>query len=109
MAKNQTTDVNEIILETARVQLATLNAGISFWTGWLENASQYAQQVSDALAEISSSKSDPGKITSQITDAGKTFLRQTTDLSSRAVDQFNNDLKGVARKQKRSRSAKAKP
>lgn len=43
MAKNQSEEIRKIMLETARVQIASLNAGIAFWSGWVERTAKFAQ------------------------------------------------------------------
>jgi hypothetical protein len=109
MASNQSSGMRDITIEAARIQLASLNAGITFWTGWLESASKFAEQINATLMDAYNPKADSSKIVGRITDASKTFLGQTTKLSSQSVDQFNQEMMKATKKRKRSRSGKVKP
>ena len=59
MSTNKTTEgVRQVMIETARVQFASLNAGIVFWSGWLESASKFAQTLNAALTNLGEEGSD---------------------------------------------------
>jgi hypothetical protein len=110
MATNKSIDdVREIMLETARIQFATLNAGIVFWGGWVESASKTAQAIGDQLSLVGREGSDTDKILGKITDLSRAYLRQITELPSAAVSRFNSDLKAAGgAKASRRRSARTK-
>jgi hypothetical protein len=102
-------DVREIMLETARIQFATLNAGVVFWSGWVENASKTAQAISAQLALVGKEGSDTDKILGKITDLTRVYLRTTTELPNTAVARFNADIKSSGNTSRaRTRSARVK-
>ena len=88
-------DIRQIMLETAKVQFAALNAGIVFWSQWVESASKAAKGISDQLLLTGKEGSDADKILSKITDLTREYLRKTTELPNAAVARFNADVKGA--------------
>ncbi len=110
MADN-TENIKDLMLETAKVQMAALDAGISFWKIWIEVASEYSKTVSEALLDMAENDSDRGEVLSKITDSGRTMLREMSKLPDQAVKKFNEELEKTtaSNKGKRpSRAAKAK-
>src|ERR1017187_1031502 len=104
-------DLRQIMLETAQIQFATLNAGIVFWSQWVENASKTAQGISNQLLLAGKEGSDTDKILGTITDLTREYLRKTTELPNAAVARFNADVKpagGPKGTRTRTRSARVK-
>jgi hypothetical protein len=110
MATSKTTeDVRQIMIETARVQFATLNAGIVFWSGWLESASKLAQTLNTELTSLGADGSDSNVTLSRITDSSREYLRKITELPGAATARFNRDVAVAGPKQHaRTRAARAK-
>ena len=109
----QSEEVRAIIMEAARVQLAALNAGIAFWSGWVDSAAKFAEEVNRELASVAdtSTDTDAGELVGRLTDSSREYLRRMTELPNIAVDRFNADLsiaRAPARKGKRTRAARAK-
>jgi hypothetical protein len=97
------------MIETAKVQLATLNAGIEFWTRWVESAGKFAQTANVELAKLSKGDVKADETLSRIADSGRVYLEAMTELPNRAVARFNSDLGGFTEKRaKPTRSARAK-
>ena len=97
------------MIETARVQFAALNAGIVFWSGWVEGASRFAQTLSSELMNIGKANSDTDATLSRITDSSREFLRKVTELPEAATAQFRKDLSAASTpRTSRSRAARAK-
>lgn len=110
MAQSTTNDdVRAVMMETAKVQLAALNAGIEFWRQWVESASKFAQTTNVALATLSNGDVKVDETLSRIVDSGRVYLGAMTELPNKAVTRFNSDLETFAqKKQERTRSARAK-
>src|SRR4029453_1624803 len=69
MATSKTTDdIRQVMIETARVQFASLNAGIVFWSGWLQSASRFAQTLNTELSNLGKEGTDKDAMLSKITD-----------------------------------------
>ncbi len=110
MAKNQSEEIRAIMLESARVQVATLNAGIAFWSAWVDAAGKFVQVANRELAAIGQPDMKADDVIGRLTDSSREYLRRVTELPGAAVAQFNADLKtGPAPKGRtRTRAARAK-
>lgn len=84
------------MIETARVQFASLNAGIVFWSGWLESASKFAQTLNAALTNLGEEGSDADATLSKITDSSREYLRKITELPDVATARFKKDIAAAA-------------
>ncbi len=110
MATSKTTeDVRQVMIETARVQFATLNAGIVFWSGWLESASQFAQTLDTELTNLGKGGLDIDATLSRITDSSREYLRKMTELPEAATARFKKDVAAAGpHRTSRTRAARAK-
>ncbi len=96
------------MLETARMQLATLNAGIEFWSGWVESAGKLAQTVNKELATLGKDGAKADEIVSRITDSSRKYLAAMSDLPEKAAARFKKDLKPATGSGPARRMARAK-
>lgn len=110
MSTNKTTEgVRQVMIETARVQFASLNAGIVFWSGWLESASNFAQTLSTELTNLGKDGFDTDATLSKITDSSREYLRKMSELPEAATARFKKDVAAAATQQTaRTRAARAK-
>lgn len=110
MATDKPGDIRALLIETVRVQLAALNAGIAFWTGWVESASEFAQTAKKELMALSDNRAQAYEVLSRITDSSRKYLDTMTELPERAIVRFRQDLgrAGGSTKGPRRRAAKAK-
>jgi hypothetical protein len=108
MAKRQAEGIREVMLETARVQFAVLNASIAYWSAWVESASQFVQAADKELLAIGE-KATADEAVTRFTDLSRTYLRKMTELPNIAVSQFNAELgKTRAARSRRPRAARVK-
>jgi len=110
MAANKSLeDVRQVMIETARIQFATLNAGIVFWSTWVESASKHAQKINDELMNLGKAGTDIDTVLSTITNSSREYLRDLTELPNTVVARFNKDVAAATKpKGNRSRVARAK-
>jgi hypothetical protein len=110
MENDPINDVRGIVVESLRMQLATLNAGITFWQGWVDRAAEFAQAASRDLFQLTDTKADVSKVIGQVTDTTRKYLRQVTELPNLAVAKFNEEMKPASRPTgaKRKRAARVK-
>jgi hypothetical protein len=109
MAKNQSEAIREIMLETARVQLAGLTAGIEFWSGWVERTARFAQEANKSLLVATEKKESADQMVARFVDSNREYLRQVTELPNLAVARFNAEVrKSAPSRAKRKRAARAK-
>lgn len=107
---NDTDKVLEVLLESARVQVASMNAGIEFWKKWIEHASEFSSEVNSELLKVTS-KTDRNKIAGNISDSSKKFIRQVSTLPGVYSNNFETELSKSTRSGKNPKSkrrAKAK-
>lgn len=107
---NNKDKVLELLLESARVQVASMNAGIEFWKKWIEHASEYNSVINSEVLKVTS-KTDRNKIIGNISDSSKKFIRQVSTLPGIYSSIFESELSKSARSGKNTKSkrrAKAK-
>lgn len=97
MPTSKADDVRAVMIETAKVQVAVLNAGIEFWSGWVECAGKFAQAANKELIALSERDSNADEVVSRITDSSRKYLTSMTELPDRAVARFKEDMKKADR------------
>jgi hypothetical protein len=101
-------DVRQVLLESARIQFAALNAGVAFWSGWVERTSKLAQAANEQMVLLGKDGSDANKIVGRITDLSQEYLRSLTELPNQAVERFNADVAKPGAAKAKRRAARAK-
>jgi hypothetical protein len=105
----QSDPVREILVETARTQLAAVTAATTFWAGWAEVAHTYAQRLSDELARLETEGGEPDDLLGRVSDMTREYLRDITELPSKSVKHFNSELEKIGKRASRpSRAARVK-
>ncbi|MFY9553671.1 MAG: hypothetical protein WAV47_03015 [Blastocatellia bacterium] len=108
-SSSQSDEIQKLIIEAARTQLAAISAATRFWAGWAQSADKYTQAISDELAKISEGTTDSKDIVGRMADLTREYLRNLADLPNAALQQFSGEVEKLAKPQaKRTRSAKAK-
>ena len=106
----ETSELKDVFIETVRVQLATMEAGITFWSGWVESASKFVIAADQELLRIVQSGDEANEAIGHLTDLSREFLRKVTELPNQAVAEFNTKIeKETKPKPKSTRAAKVKP
>ena len=109
MGENQSEEIRAIIIESARVQVATLSAAIAFWSGWVDAAGKFVQAASRELVSVGEANVKADDVVGRLTDSSREYLRRLTELPNVAVAQFNAEVKtGAANRGEHTRAAKAK-
>ena len=110
MARKRKQEARAIIMESARVQLASVRAGIIYWSGWIERAAEFAESASHELRRITDKEIDMDEMVGRFADLTRTYLRRITELPGAAAAAFDQELKpGVAAPiGKRKRAARVK-
>jgi hypothetical protein len=108
MQKKTSQDVRAVMVETAKMQLATLNAGIEFWSGWVESAGKFAQDVNKQLSVLTEANTNADELVSRITDSSRKYLTTMSELPDKAVARFKAELKSERGKGPARRAARAK-
>jgi hypothetical protein len=109
MAETKNDDVRQVIIEAANVQVAALNAGIVFWSAWVDGASKFAQSISTELLELAKTPGKTDDAIGRFTDLTREYLRKMSELPNTAVARFNAEAgKAAKAKGAPSRAARAK-
>lgn len=109
MTDNRSDDIRAIMLESARMQVATMSGAIAFWTGWVEAAGKFVQAASRELATVADPDTKVDSVMGRLTDSSKEYLRHLTELPNIAVAQFNAELQATdSSKRPPNRAVKAK-
>jgi hypothetical protein len=102
-------EIQKLLIETARVQLAAVGAAVKFWASWAQSADNYTQALSGELAKISEKNIKPSEIISRTADLTREYVRNLIELPSVAVHRFNSEIERMgASKGPRKRAARAK-
>lgn len=105
----QTDEIQKLMIEAARTQLAAISAATRFWAGWAESAHKYTEAISEELAKISEGGASSQDVVGRLSDLTREYLRNLTELPNEAVRQFSGDMEKLTKPQaKRARTAKAK-
>ena len=102
------TDVSDVLVEAARMQLVAIGAAIKFWARWAESAERYTRALDEQLVKLNDGSIDA---VARLADASRGYLRDLADLPKEALAQFNRDLERISQpkpRSKRTRSARAK-
>ena len=108
MQKNTSQEIRAVMVETAKMQLATLNAGIEFWSGWVQTAGKFAQDVNKQLNALGEKTPNTDELLSRITDSSRQYLTTMSELPDKAAARFKEDLKSGKSKRQAQRVARAK-
>jgi hypothetical protein len=108
-SSTQSEDIQRLMIEAARTQLAAISAATKFWAGWAESADKYSQAISDELAKISEGGTTSKDVVGRLADLTREYLRNLAELPNTALRQFSGEIEKISKPQaKRTRSAKAK-
>lgn len=107
-------DIRDLMISAAEVQIAGMNAGIGFWTSWVEEANNFSKSAADGLQKLEKNSGDDTNILLGIAEANQAFMRAMLELPRETARRFADELgsRGKGRSgsgKPRRRSAKAKP
>ncbi|MFN8571265.1 MAG: hypothetical protein U0132_04355 [Gemmatimonadaceae bacterium] len=91
-AQTREDDLRQLLTDAIEVQLAALKAGISFWTDWIQQTSDFVQSATKTLANINSSDQGTKDSLLELVDAGRASLRAFTDLPRTTATRFIDEL-----------------
>ena len=105
----QSEELQNIVVEVARTQLAAVTAALKFWGGWVESADKYTQKISAELEKVSEGGAVSKNFVGQLTDFSREYLREIITLPNLAVEHFANEVEKISKPSaKRTRKARAK-
>jgi len=85
-------DLRQLLTDAIEVQLAALKAGISFWTDWIEQTSDFVQSATKTLSSINADDTPTKDSLLALVDAGRASLRSMTDIPRNTATKFIEEL-----------------
>jgi hypothetical protein len=104
-SSEQSQRLRDLLVETARIQLAAMSSVIKFWSGWAQSAEKYTQSISDELAVINEGGTTSESALSRLSDLTREYLRDLSKLPGVATDQFSGEIEKLSKKGARPRRA----
>ena len=101
----QSQQLRNLLIETARIQLAAMTSVIKFWSGWAQSAEKYTQSISDELALINEEGTSSETALSRLSDLTREYLRDLSKLPSAATEQFSGEIEKLSKKNPRPKRA----
>jgi hypothetical protein len=107
MKENPTEDLLSLARDVARMELAALNAGITYWSGWVDSAAKFARATNHELINVTKRSAKVSEVVSGLADSTREFLNSQVALPVEAAAEFKTAFT-KATEQPRARSAKGK-
>lgn len=85
-------DLRQLLTDAVEVQLAALRAGISFWSDWVEETSEFVQSATTTLSKIKAEKQQAKDVLLELVDAGRASVRKMTDIPRQTANRFIEEL-----------------
>jgi hypothetical protein len=95
MATTQATQAEtarDLLLQIARIQLASITATSKFFTGWAQSADRYVQAVSGELRARIHGDTQSNELAKRLAGISAEHLHELTALPNVAVRHFNKEL-----------------
>jgi hypothetical protein len=107
--KAQREEIQNIMVEVARTELAAVGAALKFWGGWVQSAEKYSQKLSAELEKVSEDEGVSQKFVGNLTDLTREYLREIVALPTVAFEHFSGEMQKISKPAaKRARRARAK-
>jgi hypothetical protein len=90
-AETREEDLRRLLTDAIEVQLAALKAGISFWTEWIEQTSEFVQSATKTLSAINT-EDPPKDVLLELVDAGRASMRAITEIPRHTAARFIEEL-----------------
>ena len=102
-------ELQNIMVEVARTELAAVTAALKFWGGWVQSADKYAQKITAELERVSERGAISGNFAGHLTDFTREYLREIIALPNLAVEHFASQVEKISKPSaRRTRRARAK-
>ena len=99
-AKPSAETARDVLVQAARIQLASITAASKFLAGWAQAADRYAQELSDELLARARGETASSELIGRLATASSLHLHEITALPNIAVRHFNRQLTNTAKPRK---------
>ena len=102
--------IEDVLTDTAEVQLATFNAGIEFWTQWVKQTTQLSKNLEQNLNSFKANPEKSADILLEMTEANREYLRELNTLPKEVASKFVSEMDRLQKKRGAGKpSARPKP
>lgn len=101
-------DLRRLLTDAIEVQLAALKAGISFWSEWIEQTSEFVQSATKALSTINAEDQQAKDVLLELVDAGRASVRSMTEIPRHTATRFIEELDRLEKKKEGAAQAGAR-
>lgn len=102
--------IEDILTDTAEVQLATFNAGIEFWSKWVKQTSALSKNIEKNLNAFKNNPNKSTDILLEINEANREYMRDLNSLPRDVANKFVTEMDRLQKKKKPGRTkSKVKP
>ena len=88
MAKNPTEELVSLARDVVRMELAAVNAGISYWSGWADSSATFARAANKELIGVTKGGVKVSEVVSRLADSSRDFLNRQVALPVEAIAEF---------------------
>jgi hypothetical protein len=90
--------IEDILIDTAEAQLATFNAGIEFWSQWVNKTTQLSKNLESKLESFKGNPDTPVDILLEINEANREYLREMVSLPKDVAQKFISEVDRLQKK-----------
>ncbi len=103
---SNTAGIEDILADSAEIQLATFNAGIEFWSKWVKQTTQLSKNMELNLNNFKNNPDKSADVLLEMNEANREYIRELNSLPKDAASKF---IAEVDRLQKKKRPGKTAP
>jgi len=104
-----TLGIEDILTDTAEVQLASFNAAIEFWSQWVHQTTQLSKSIEKKLDSFKSNPNQPIELLMEITEDNRAFMREINTLPREVANKFVSEIDRLKKKSGAVKKPSAKP
>src|SRR6266480_7646631 len=98
MTRSLKGDVLSLARDVARMELAAMNAGITYWSGWADSTAQFARATNHELIAVTKGGVKIAEVVSSLADSSREFLNRQVALPVEAAAEFKTAFNKAAEK-----------
>ena len=95
---SKSSGIEDIIMDTVEIQLATFNAGIEFWSQWVVQTTQLSKTLEKKLDTFKKNPDKPADVLVEITETSREYLRKMNGLPKDVSRKFINEVDRLQKK-----------
>lgn len=108
--KSSTTlGIEDILTDTAEMQLASFNAAIEFWGQWIQQTTHLSKSIEARLDSFKNNPNQPIDLLTEITEDSRAYLREMNNLPRQVANKFVSELDRLKMKGGADKRSRTKP